>query len=309
MVTLTIVWFIYTSGSSTFSSVVYLSKVVVDCFALDLFNPESVQGLGIILNETVSPYRFIYKILILSSQLLIVIGFIKVVVDRKSKTFSGDFLALSLVSLSLCIGGIILPYFASALNTSRLFHLSLIVLSPFCIIGGFTVLNLFYSLFNRIVKIRDPENKSYYLLSLFLCVFLLFNSGLVFELVKDKPTSISLNSTYDYPQFSAPEIIATKWLVNHDNEYPVYADGYRKNLLDGLFNRDLIRQIPDDQMLPNDVYIFLGKYNVLAGDTILVWYKEKAHAVSYYIKFNGNAIGKHQIYVNGDAKYYLNCAS
>jgi len=83
-----------------------------------------------------------------------------------------------------------LPY--TGFGTPRLYHISLIFLSPFCIIGGITTSNVVSKLL-KITWQQWSKEMAMKALSVFLMTFLLFNSGWAYEVTRDSPSSFSLS--------------------------------------------------------------------------------------------------------------------
>jgi uncharacterized membrane protein len=127
----------------------------------------------------------------------------------------------------------------------------------------------------------DREN-SLKLLSLLLVIFFLFNSGFIYEVVKDHPTSISLSQQWLREKGDArgklefyaayiptQDFFGASWLSKYANSNSVvYADKDRKdNVLDsyGMFPRGPPYLSNDTLQIENGAYIFLGYLNVVDG--------------------------------------------
>ena len=148
-----------------------------------------------------------------ADNLFIVVGFVVTAVTRqRGINFDLQYLLLSCGALGICIGGVTLPFFASALNTSRLYQISLILLAPFGIIGGI-------ALTSRLRNLSDPCNHSLHIVAIFLGIFLLFNCGWVYEVCQDESTSFALNSSLDYPVFNKQEVLGSS-LANRFEGWP-----------------------------------------------------------------------------------------
>ena len=307
-ITFTLAWYIYVSRSSAFYSIVHIGDHIASSIFTDFLNPEAAQGLDIIIKKTASPLHEMFKYLHLLSQFFIIIGILTLILkhDFEKMKFEGEYTAFSLVNFGLCFCGISLAHFASSINTSRLYQITLIFLAPFCVIGGITV----FKVLSRVVK-ASWTNKSMKnalkILSAFLAIFLLFNTGFVFEVANDIPTSISLNSTIDYPRFNEQEILAGKWLRNEKTEDPkICSDMFRGFVLTEMFgnvymlrgDKEVITEIP-----PN-VYIFLGRENVKNNKIILCTPRGKESVTLQNLTFYNIILGMSKIYNNGDAQMF-----
>ena len=314
----TLTWYIYVSSSSAFNAIVRIGDHMASSIFTDFLNPEAAEGLGYILKETVSPLHSVAKYLHLLSLFFIAVGIITLMLKHREMKFKREDAAFSLVFFAICLGGIALPYFASALNTSRLYHITLIVLAPFCVIGGITV----FKMLSRVVRASWTEQRarsSLKVLSVFLVIFLLFNSGFVYEVAKDHPGSISLSSEWvkEYGDAKtknsfyaayhmAGDIAGAKWISkNRDNKLRIYADYTRKRL---VLNGYGMMPINEPVVLTNTTevrdgsYIYLGYPNVHYG----LMYALPTPSYWNITDISPLLDGGSEIYNNGDAKiYYL----
>ena len=191
----TLTWYMYVSSSSAFNTIVHIGDHIASGIFTDFLNPEAAQGLGILTKKTISPLHSVTKYLHLVSQFFISVGILTSLLKRVNTKFKREYSAFSLVNFAICFGGIALPYFASSLNTTRLYQITLIFLAPFCVIGGVTV----FKMLSRVVEVSWADQcmrSSLRVLSVFLAIFLLFNSGWVYEVAKDHPRSISLSQEW-----------------------------------------------------------------------------------------------------------------
>ena len=195
---------------------------------------------------------------------LIAIGVIGILV-RKDDKFKEEFLAFISVFFSIWIVSILLPYYG--FDFTRVYHLTLILLSPFFVIGGFFIAEIL----QRISKKKFVLKKSaiFGLFSSFLCIFLLFNSGWIYEVTKDNPTSIAL-SEVDYPVFKDSEVTGAKWLHEFKSDGKIYADDYRWLLIIGFEGYLITPGCPYTfqqfcQSKLGEFYAFLGEFNVRTG--------------------------------------------
>jgi uncharacterized membrane protein len=156
--------------------------------------------------------------------------------------------------------GILLPYFASTLNSDRIYHISLFFLAPFFVIG-------FIALFDYLPKITKSQfkikkNKLYALIGIFLAVYFLFNSALVYQAF-DQPKlgRFALENNMDFPYVNEQEIQSINWISqnNINKNINIYADMNKAMFLQG-FNRAEIRYYNIENAKLS--YIFLGTFNI-----------------------------------------------
>jgi uncharacterized membrane protein len=289
-------WYIYVASSSSFESIVYLARSMLRSISSDLLNPDAAQGLAIIANEAVTPLREVAKCLHLLTIFFIVVGFAVTVLARPGRTkFYNHYLLLSCGALGICICGVVLPYFASALNTSRLYQISLILLAPFGIIGG-------TALTSRLRRRPDSRDPSLHIIAIFLGIFLLFNCGWAFE-VGHEESNFALNNSLDCPVFSKQEIYGSLWLTDAKDGRPVAADTYRRLLLSGFVGRPACHDIQTVVSGNADYYAFIGQHNILQK-RIVVTRMTGVVSSMQFIEVAGLHEGKNAIYNNGGSRIY-----
>jgi uncharacterized membrane protein len=274
-------WYMYTSSSSAFNTIVHTGDHIASSIYIEFLNPEASQALAIVGKASKSPLHQVVKILYYISQFFILIGITELVLSvlkREEIKFDKEFAAFSIMSFGIFLVCAFVPHFTH-MNIHRMYHILMFFLAPFCVIGGMTV----FRVLSRVVRAswtNESERSSLKVLSVFLVIFLLFNSGFVYEVAKDHPGSISLsqesvkeygdvkhkNSLYAgyYPE---QDIFSIKWISkNRDNETKIYADLSHKLLPFTSYG-----MMPDEHLLTNttkvsgDAYIYLGYVNVHYG--------------------------------------------
>jgi uncharacterized membrane protein len=260
-------WYLFISSSSALNSVTDLFIQFSNNIVVGFMNPETTQGLNIIVTQASTPLHSIGKYIQFVSQFFIMFGIFSLLFKPQKMELGGEYVAVdreyfsfALVNLVLALAGVALPYFSSALNTTRLYQITLIYLAPFFVIG---VIEMF-GLFDRFIRLswyRFNSDNAIKALGVFLCIFLLFNSGVIYTIAQDTPTSIALTDNVDYPRFSPLEIAGANWLHQVGNR-TIYSDVPRATMLEG-FSGTLSRKIPDlPSQLRKSSYIFLGETNV-----------------------------------------------
>lgn len=252
-ITFTISWYMYTSSGSVITDIVNISNNIVSHIYTDLFNPSNNQGLEIITRKSSTLINLTYKIIYLTSQVFILIGVLIVFLKRKKFTkINNEYFGLSITFLIVGIAGILVPFFAATINTSRLYHISLIFLAIFSIIGADFV-------FGKL-KFKNPKK----IVSIFIIIYLLFNSGVMHLLVGEN-ASYALNpDKIDRPTFDQSEKNSLIWLKNKGVNEPVYADLYTSHLVYQVFNEfNYLGSKNYEKIIQNKNYIFLGKYNLI----------------------------------------------
>ncbi len=194
-------WYMYTSQSSALSSISYLVYKMTDSLFNEFLNPEHVQGLSYLIQGASSPLYDLKKYLHLALQGFILAGFLIIVrqsivpaIRDRRYHFSLELVIFSFINILICGAAMVLPYFASSLNTSRLYHITLIVLSPLAIIGGLELMKMLISPLKRL-KINVGAGHAIGIMAIVIVVYLFFNVGLIFNLTNDHPMSLSLSKS------------------------------------------------------------------------------------------------------------------
>ena len=298
-ITFTLAWYMYVSSSSSFDSIVRIGDHIASSVFKDFLNPETVQGLELIIKPASTSLYRVLKCLHLLTQFFILVGILTLMLKHKEMDFKDEYAAFSLAYFALCLAGIAIPFFASALNTTRLYHITLIFLAPFCVIGGITV----FKILNRVIMASWTNKSVRYsleILAVFLAIFLLFNTGFVFTIANQPCSIISLNSTLDYPRFNEQEIAGVNWLteVKGSVRRYTYADNYRYFLLRKYNLQGRITCFPFDvTKIRADSYIYFGTRNIVKNEVLF-----KHPGV--YINAEDIVNGRNKLYANGGAEIY-----
>ncbi|MGV9141460.1 MAG: DUF2206 domain-containing protein, partial [Promethearchaeota archaeon] len=273
-VVLALGWYLYVSGSSSFNAIVDIGDHIFCSLQEGILNPEYSEALSKVIEGSAieSPLHRFTKTLHHVTQFFIIVGVLKLVLPRKcSHQFNKDYMIFT--SLFLLVNFVILAIPYTRFGTTRLYHLSLFFLAPFCVIGGVEVVKAI----NKTAKKILSKNvvKPYKFLSILFAVFLLFNSGFVYEIAGDEPISISLNNTFDFPLFTSSEIMGVRWVEGHVDDPIYYADWYGWVLTTKYAPKHSqwcnIAHNNTDYLPPGEVFIFLRSKNVQEG----VWVDKK----------------------------------
>ncbi len=239
---------------------------------------------------TVSLQGQIFRILQYTTQLLLVLGVLRFIFRPGGYKFVPEFLALSLSSVMLLAACIILPGFAERFNTTRMYHLALLTLSPFLVIGCQAVAQLAISIRNVIKRNRADiehaksillERSTSFIAVIVLVPYFIFCSGLVFEMSGQKvtdridtPYSIAL-SRYRLDltgSFSARDGAAARWLSSRaTNDTIIFTDDHAGLILQ--FNSVPGRRQtldPSAISLPSNSYILLTAWNTSSNELTYV---------------------------------------
>ncbi len=329
----TIAWNMYTSSSRAFAELVIVLDGIVNAISTQLLNPSSVQSLAIIQATYNSPLHNLSKYISLLTEIFLILGVIYILSFNRMK-FKREYLAFILVNLIILIAAISVPLLASAFNSERLYQILLIFLAPLIIIGGLMFIDVIYKIIVKAFnfEFKDFKDKSIKILSLFFIIYLLFNSGLVYELAKDNSQSIALNSTINTAVYNEMENTGANWLNNYGSDVSfngengksslsvVLSDDYRLPLLNKFgFNSSAFTNLTNYSNLSNInynlnmyfqnksyVYFFFGTNNVLTDYV----YSANMNGVTVvgeeYARWMYLLNSENEIYDNGGSRIYIN---
>lgn len=305
-VVLLLSWYIYSANSSPFNAILNLGNSIITNIN-DLMNPSTSQGLTLLQTKSVSIFHTIAKYVHLISQALIGLGLLYLLFSKiEGIKFKKEFLIFAYISFIFLALSIVMPYVGGALNVNRLYHVMIIFLAPFFVIGGIVLLNLMKDLFRLKFSLKNFNIKrSLKIISVFLVIFLLFNTDFVYSIAKDNPHSISLTNATDDAIFNEKEVSASKWFHNEKSDNKIFADVYRTLLISELDWYQIVLMF-EDYNLKKGQYVFLGSNNIL-NNTIVVPVKMKKTSVNYYkyISVDRFIINQSEIYNNGGAQIYI----
>jgi uncharacterized membrane protein len=271
---MTLTWFSLVSSQSVLQTLRTIITFIGTDILKRFLDPFLTQPLGIIIGETKVPLLQFTKIVYLLAQVFIAVGILLTLLRRKNRIFKPEYFLLSVASFGLGLAGLLVPHLALSLNADRLYHYTLLFLSPFCIIGGIAVFDGITTLINNLKKNRLPgihRETSIKAVSLFLSVYLLASTGLIFE-ISAQPISfsmLSLNSTSAWhAHFNDVEMIAAKW-VNNSTEASAnilvdFNCAHLFMMLRGVFS-PLYGDTEVRTPIVNGDYVFLDYENLVDG--------------------------------------------
>jgi uncharacterized membrane protein len=285
--TIVLIWYIYNNNSSVFISFLGIFQGMYSSIFSSFLSPNSTQGLTII-GTKVTFFNSITKYLFLLSQAFIVIGILGFLLNigniNKRFKMKKEYFFFGILFLGICIMSILVPNFSSQLDSIRMFHIAIIVLSPFFVIGFILIIERinillsnrsFRKTFNN-VSIKEKINiliksdrsyrKTFNIISIFLVVFLFLNTGLVQFIVNEpyKPTMALSITNSDPPIFNEKDISSAEWINRYmDNNSDIYSDTNGFVLLGGFVGpKSSILSYSLDtntfNSISNNTYIFLN---------------------------------------------------
>ena len=296
----TIVYYLLVSSSVLFNLTLTTMNNLITLSYLYLFNPNALMAVGIVTSEK-SFLRSIALAIHLFIELLIAVGILSLLYRRTNMKFNENFSLFTLMSFVLLILVIVVPFLAGALNPERFYQIALIFLSLFFVIGWIRISDYINKLFRNRWNPKSVMKTSFKLMALFLAISLMFNSGVVYELLNDKPSSMVLHSSMDGPKFNNLEVAGAQWITKYRVGDEVHADSYRFLLLNGLIP---YAKAKGSLYYPNSgSYMFLGTYNLLTGE-FGIPQSGSTSSLKYYSLNNLTSNGT-SIYDNGGSEIFI----
>jgi len=292
-------WYSYVSSgfinSITFNIVSQISETIFS----ESPSTANIQGLALLSNAPGFGWASIGKRAVdIVFVFFIIVGFFAYLLTRKEFTFSREYTVLSLMSLVMLFSGFVVPYLSSQLNVDRIFHITLIFLAPFSVIGGTLTMRYVTKishLFKRYIA-RVSSETCFKLLAIFLVAFLLFNSEWVTHVATEHISTISFDSKMDYPKFTDGEVEGARWLSNaaSNSSSTFYGDLAGKLLLCELSYWQARTFEADTGLLPSSSFIFLRRINIQQNS-----FQNQSSAF-----YTTNITNRNKVYDNGYSQVY-----
>jgi uncharacterized membrane protein len=164
------------------------------------------------------------------------------------------------------------------INVSRVYHIVLFFLAPYCIISGLLLIR-FCTRWSPLKRFGDQE-VWIRLFAMYFTVMILFGSGLVYEVADEFPASISLsrktmisggNLTTIISLYSnwipGTDIAAVQWAsARRNSSFRVYADGATTSLPMYSYGMNIENSyLLNDSWPEYGSYIFLSELNTRFG--------------------------------------------
>jgi len=340
-------WYTSTSNSSPFNSFINFFAQVIEGLSNDFLQLQSRESMKFIVAQPNLLLGQIKKYLYLISQLFIAIGFFFFVIAKfkrllkikeiiysygvlklncinKNMYIKNEYFSFSLIGFCALIASILLPGINAGYNFSRLYHFSLIFLSPFFVLGIYLIINSLIHILNRYnFYLSNTSKISTQLIAIILVLFILINTGLLNEISDQYPSSFPLSyySMKSSDEWIAPSDIvityesdknAATWLSYHKNgTYNVYADYIASNQV--LFSYGSIPNITRaiqlykeiSSKIPDRSYIFLRYVNSIGGIILYQSSTSLSEIDSYEIREIESCLSANNCIYNSNNKIFI----
>jgi len=297
-------WYIYTSGSAVFDSILEYGDHVYNQLG-EFFNPESrgitvLRGLGFESSPTI--LNTVSRAFAYFTQLLIVFGFVGLVTKRIKVHVDRSYFMFFFVAISFLCALILVPGLAKTLSMTRFYHTLLFFLAPLSVIGAMFILNL--------LSKRKEELRVSFLLLIVLIPYFLFQTNFIYEftgsdswslsLGKNKMSSLRLYGHFGY--IDGYSVFGAQWLSkNIDFEHTqVHADSASQtNVLTayGMIYLGDVRVLSNVTKIAINDIVYLSALNTVEGIIVGELYLFNSSELSFI-----NDTSK--IYANGECEIY-----
>jgi uncharacterized membrane protein len=276
-------WYLYVSSGTPFNVVVNLGKHMATSIGNELLSPDArhefvLQALGMAPMRSKEIEWEMARFFQYVTQLFIMAGILQMLWTLRKTRFRLDYVAMSLVSMVILFLCIAVPYFSSTLNMERIYHITLFLLAPFCVLGGMMI----FSRLRRLIRVDEPSVTVLLGITtlLVLMPYSLFATGFVFYVTGAAQTSMPLTAyDADWMLPTRTESSTCVWVGSHmSNKTAVYADEYGGmmvrygGMMVGAKRSSVnLQGFPQDpQAIRCSSYVFLRRWNVLSGEARMV---------------------------------------
>lgn len=308
-------WYIYNSTGSCYETLLKFFDNMLTQIG-ELFSPETSYAIYALSRKWAFSIE-ITRDLLLFAIICIIVGMIDLiwnVLRTKKSNFQPEFTALSLAFFGVILATL-LP--TKEFNPARVYHLSLCFLAPFSVIG-------FVKMCGWLVKhlrgCLDGDEDYLKIFSVYLAIFLLFNSGFVSEtltkgndyspnILVSKPRAHYINDPQYIKSFYSSDltdmdVYSAKWLTKlRDHTKKIYCDdttGIFCSLIGPPGISHSYLYVTNKNQVQHG-YIFLHTYNVARKVSITQLLPPQVRSINevYPIEISN------KIYTNGGSNIYL----
>lgn len=302
----TLTWYMYVSSSYSFDVIIKIGKNIVNSIFTDFLNPKTVEGLRLVLTEAQPTLLSqLHKVINYTNQIFIISGTLFVLIYKKMK-FEKVYAVFSAVNLIILFISVTVPFFASSLAMSRIYHITLFFLAPFCVLGGHVIFRTIASWATKKRTInfdKKSMKKTLRILSVYFVIFLFYQTGFAHQVVEGRSQSFALDNSKDYPVFNEQEVLGATWSTRMTENKTIFADGHRYLLLSSL--KEKVRNFPYNiTEIPMNLYLYFGTLNIKKGEVLTIEFISPRLAKERYVKLSKIVDNKNKIYDNGGAQLY-----
>jgi len=289
-------WYTLTSEGKNLQNIQYIGKRMFLSFIQEFsseYTKDPTISVALSITNNSSLPRMIFRFLNYLLILFLIIGislYIVSLIKNRSKDALVSKHILSISWFALLLIFIITPVL-STINMTRIYHIASIFYSPTIIEGGTFTLQ---KAFNR-------RKITHIALSVIILGYFLFNTGVIYEIVHDPPSSVSLDPNFDYPYLTDSDVSGAFWLyTKHAQDSMIFTDQYRRVILAGIINPEKAAVFcrPLNSCMESHVnYLFFSKI-VVSNEAYTIYNKVYSKSI---VKFEPSTLSR-----NGTLIYSAN---
>lgn len=229
------VWYAFTSSAAIMTTITNDLSYVISGFK-EFFDPAS-RGTGVLdgigLGAIPTPLNMVSRVVAYVTELLVIIGFILLLLERKKPDFDHEYFIPILASITILILCILLPNFANTFNIQRFYHLLLFFLAPLCAYAAIRLFKLSSKISKRISE-RRVQIYSLAFITILLGSYFLLQTNFVYEVAGGTDSWSMPLSRFEvgarlYTNFSyitEPDVSGALWLNRNRNDgnLTIYVD-------------------------------------------------------------------------------------
>jgi len=267
-------WYIFVAEGANFRGIVELGEHLLSSIG-EIGQAVEQSPIYWATYEMPSQLHTILRLLYFITQGFTAVGLSQVLIDRvksrpKEEKFplQDEYLIYSGAFSLFLLATVLHPYLTGpgSLDFIRFYGLSLLILAPFCVIGGIATVDFIGRMVYRGTSIRTrsfvtPSRA----ISVFFCIFFLFNSEVIFEIAGVYSSSIALSQDRVMKTGSMrnkimmgagllPEEDAScvKWLSeNRNSSLTIYLDWWARDFVRGGYG--MMRESKIGVVMPDDI--------------------------------------------------------
>ncbi|MCL5877813.1 MAG: DUF2206 domain-containing protein [Candidatus Bathyarchaeota archaeon] len=260
-------WYIYTSGAVVFESFMSFTGYIAAQLG-DFFNPASrgqavLTGLG--LAESPSILNTVSRGFAYLTEIFIVVGVIALVRKKLPFRFGRDYIVFSILTAIFLVFLTLIPGLANALSMTRFYHILLMILAPFCVVGIWLTAGYLS---------KHKKEAAFVVLAIGVLVpYFLFQTNWVYEVAGTESWSIPLSGYRmsptqlygSYGFIDSFSVYGAQWTAfNVPYKFNLSADNsfYTSLTAYGPIYRGYMRELLPDTYLRSGEFVFLSYISI-----------------------------------------------
>jgi len=297
-------WYIYTSRSAVFDSILNYSNYVYNQLG-EFFDPASrgqdvLRGIGLESPPTI--WNAVSRAFAYFIQFLIAVGFVALVTKRIKVNVDRNYFILISIAITFLSALILVPGLAKTLNMTRFYHILLFFLAPLSIIGAMVLINL--------LSKRKREFLVSILLLIVLTPYFLFQTSFVYELTESESWSVplskykmdSLRLYCSFGYIDGYSVFGAQWLskkidIPHTQIYADVTSARNVLIAYGMITLKNVKILSNVTKISANDTVYLSSLNIVGGIIIGDLHLFNSSELSFINDTN-------KIYANGECEIY-----